>query len=258
MVWVLGRADMGSHPPGGGGVAVGRAPTLRASAKEMAGARVSIEARRGSRSPPAAPLYIPSSKRGMECCGVGWGGGEGGAVGGGRWGVGGGRWAEGGLSEGSRELHTCHQFALCLPRTRHPGLPVPAKPDEKIFGWPAARWPELRPDHSPASCALRPAPSALRPATCVLRQNRNGPRRRRGRRRVVRGRWWVVGEWVVGGFGFRSRSTSPLATPNCRVYPYLNLSKNLKIRGPQPSPRATSRHLAPPRPAPPHHRATCC
>jgi hypothetical protein len=50
-----------------------------------------------------------------------------------------------------RELHTGKspdKFALCSPRTGHPGRPVPAKPERKKNGRPFVRWPEFRPDKS--------------------------------------------------------------------------------------------------------------
>ncbi len=44
----------------------------------------------------------------------------------------------------TRELHTGlspDKFALCSPRTGHPGQPVPTKPERKKNGRPFVRWP---------------------------------------------------------------------------------------------------------------------
>ncbi len=61
----------------------------------------------------------------------------------------------------TRELHTGlspDKFALCSPRTGHPGQPVSAKQERKTNGRPFVWWPEIRPDKS-GPCPALPARS---------------------------------------------------------------------------------------------------
>jgi hypothetical protein len=96
--------------------------------------------------------------------------------------------------EGSRELHTGlspDKFALCSPRTGHPGNLFRRSRNGKKNGRPFVRWPELRPDKSgpaqtgPALPARspteaqwpKPAPAEHpRSSSQAARQNRRRPR----------------------------------------------------------------------------------